>query len=107
MVAHVTADHLPTPHAFARRIVDQLNANGYTPPTLDRLVQWVAWAHDTRWLEVHVTVDGATGDPIYAVEAHTLDLCPTRDCRVDHVYHGAGRNLIDAATCTLQRIEAA
>lgn len=92
--------------AFAERLLDQLDSNGYTPRDLDRLIQWIAHAHDTRWIELRVTVDGTTGSPIHAIEAHTLELCVERDCRVDHVYHGAGRTLSAACADVLGKIGA-
>lgn len=89
----------PRARTFAGRILEQLDHAGLTTGDIDRLTQWLAWAHDTRWYDVRVAEDGRV-----ILEAHALDWCSQRGDRVDHVYHGAGTTLGEAAAHTLANI---
>lgn len=97
---------VPNPFAagieLAEKVLARISDDDSPPPRrhpLDALGDLIAWAdieRDSRWIDIHITVDSLTGDAIYAVEAHAVDL--------GIVYYGAGRTLSTATGRTLALI---
>ena len=67
------------------------------PGALGALVAWVDIERDRRGVDIYISVDSLSGDPVYAVAAHDV-AGPIES------WHGSGRTLQSAAGACLANI---